>query len=443
VDKIYHKNPNIFTYQLNSMLYIVVNPMISDGMKVLNQIQKDVLDQINSKKTLTEIQKNLCLSNADMEKILIQLKKKDFVSETARFKSFFDNQSSPKSINVWVHTTNACNIACTYCYIHKDISHMHKDVYDKFYQKILQLVEERGLKKVTLRMAGGEPTTRLEYFTPFIDKLKKALEEKNCVLRIAFLTNLTIMNDEILAFIKKYRVSISTSLDGLKEFNDKNRIYANGNGSFDKVLKNMNILRDNNIPVFVNITIAQENMDGLLDLTKFLVERKLGFRYSFVNGIYIDKVKLASVLRKCYSYIEENLDKYPNFMKKHRLADLKFQNPVTQACGAGRTTFLLNTDGSIHYCPMVLSEKKPIGSLDNEQDLITQVSSQTKYNAFNTCFNCEYKHICAGGCPVEMQDGKSPFCDIFKEFIPVIYRLQAKQQILKSLGIEKYNKLFK
>lgn len=440
--KIVYKNPDIFSYELLAgVLYVVVNPLISDGVKVLTKIQKQVLDEIDGIKNISDIAKKISLSESDIAQIFLQLQEKDFISYENSFKVFSENQN-PKSINVWVHTTNSCNIACTYCYIHKDKTHMSDEVYDKFYEKIIQLVKDKGIRKVTLRMAGGEPVTRFSQYKNFLEKLKENLKALDCKLEISFLTNLTILTDDFLSFVKKHKCGITVSIDGLKEYNDLNRIYANGDGTFEKIEANLDVLKKNNIGVFVNIVIAEQNLAGILDLTKYLLTRGIGFRYSFVNGKDLDKVRLSKVLTQCYAYIEENLELYPNFSKRHTLADLSLSNPSSQACGAGKNTFVLNTNGDIHYCPMVLSDKKPIAKLSLNEDLLTQISKQNEYSFKNICFSCSYRYICSGGCPLESVNGKSPFCDIFQQFIPVLFKLQAKQQVLNKFGVEKYKQIF-
>jgi uncharacterized protein len=442
LEKVLNKNPDIFGYNLlENEFFIVVNPLISNGMKILNVIQKKVLDEIDGEKTLGYIAKVCNLLESDIENIITQLKQKDFVSETNSFKHFSENKD-PKSINVWVHTTNSCNIACTYCNINKDISHMQDDIYEKFYEKILQTTKLRGLKKVTLRLAGGEPTTRFSYFKDFLERLHEELAKLDCKLVIVFLTNLVILTDEMIEFIKKYKCSTTVSLDGLKNFNDANRIYSNGKGTFNKVEFNLNRLLENKLPVFVNITVTNQNLDGMLDLTKYLVNKNIGFRYSFVKGVYLDQFKLSLVLKDCYDYIEDNLDIYPNFTAKHRLTDLHFDHPSNQACSSGMTNFLLNTDGQMHYCHVPLDQNKPIGSLEKKEDLLTQVMSQKEFNFTNSCDSCSYRYICSGGCPFDKIAGKSPFCDVFHQFIPVVFRLQAKERILKIMGIENYKRLF-
>jgi uncharacterized protein len=48
------------------------------------------------------------------------------------------------------------------------------------------------------------------------------------------------------------------------------------------------------------------------------------------------------------------------------------------------------------------------------------------------CANCEWKLWCSGGCPVLVKQikgdylEKSPYCEIYKEIIPALLRLEAR-----------------
>lgn len=56
------------------------------------------------------------------------------------------------------------------------------------------------------------------------------------------------MSDEICEYLSKHNISIGVSLDGCKEVNDKNRIDANGNGTYDLVVNNIkNIFQNRNL----------------------------------------------------------------------------------------------------------------------------------------------------------------------------------------------------
>ena len=57
-------------------------------------------------------------------------------------------------------------------------------------------------------------------------------------------TNGTMLNDEMIYFFQDHDVSLMISLDGPKEINDKNRVFANGKGTFDTVAKQISRIRE-------------------------------------------------------------------------------------------------------------------------------------------------------------------------------------------------------
>lgn len=61
------------------------------------------------------------------------------------------------------------------------------------------------------------------------------------------MTNLTLITQEIIDFIKKYNVGISTSIDGNELVHNMNRCYRNGKGSYSDVKQSIEQLKLNDI----------------------------------------------------------------------------------------------------------------------------------------------------------------------------------------------------
>lgn len=142
--------------------------------------------------------------------------------------------------------TQNCNLRCSYCVYsgqfqnfrtHKNISMSNTlaiDAADYF------LKHASPYDDLYFTFYGGEPLLNL----PLISKVSKYLK-KNLKNRINFsiTTNGTIINKKIIEYIKKNKVFLTISLDGNKYTHDKNRKFKNGNGSFDKILKNLEKLK--------------------------------------------------------------------------------------------------------------------------------------------------------------------------------------------------------
>jgi len=340
-------------------------------------------------------------------------------------------------MSVWVQTSNICNLKCSYCYIKKNKDQMSDAVWLQFKKKIIQTTKQRKLKKVTLRLGGGEPTLTLKNYTHYLEDIENELGKIGCEFGVVLITNLTIVTPEMIELAKRKNCSVSVSLDGLGEFHDKSRMFINGNGSFSFIEKNLKLLMKHDIRPMILTVISENNLDGLPELTKFLLEKNLFFRYNLVinSGIGCLQEKLVRILKRCYEIIENHMNCHPDydFDGKHAFCNLMTSRPVFQGCNAGYGGLTLNTDGSIYVCQTVLQDGKPCGTIWDKQDLLTISMKQKDYSLWierPECDSCNIRFICAGGCPInEQEEKKSVLCKTFQEIIPILYKLKGKQRL--------------
>ena len=73
-------------------------------------------------------------------------------------------------------------------------------------------------------------------------------------------TNASLITHEIAFVLKDYGVEIASSLDGLKEGNDKVRLTKTGKGTFDSIVKGLNHLAEQDYPIEgVAVTLNELN----------------------------------------------------------------------------------------------------------------------------------------------------------------------------------------
>lgn len=433
------KNKAIFIVKITDEIFLVVNPHIKNGLKLINLIQKNVLSSINNTSTIEEISNLNNLSIDQTKQIIEILTQKKFVSFDGNFIEYKPNNNS-KTIGFWIHTTNTCNLNCSYCYIKtKKIEHMPNKTINCFYDNIIHTVKKHKLTNVKLRIAGGEPMYTLKSWKPILLKLKKELQENNCKLSGSFLTNLTILNQNIIDDIKELGMNIGVSMDGLREYHDKNRSFINGKGSFDKLNKNLDLLLKNNIKPFIMTVVSDENLDGLPDFTRWLIKRGLKFRFSIVNGGIIDYVKLKKTLNQCFTILEDEIKKGYSFSESFKLDNLSFLSPSYRNCGSGTRSGAIYINGDIYFCQTHFGKNKDLGNIFKEKDLLKLIKKGSIYleGLKNECYNCKYFLICSGGCPAYRKDNKSYDCDFYKKIIPKIYYLLGKERLYKYKSLAK------
>ena len=162
-----------------------------------------------------------------------------------------------------LETTQRCNFRCRYCHntlepvfrhhtkkqmslaVAKSAIDFYKDMYLCFYNKLPQdkkdlLIQYYG---PFVGFYGGEPSLNWAMLTAAVDYyLKSGWEEygiPQSSLGFSINTNLYHLTDEMLDYILEKRPLLFVSLDGPKEENDRNRVTIGGEGTFDRVYKNV------------------------------------------------------------------------------------------------------------------------------------------------------------------------------------------------------------
>lgn len=424
---------------LGKGFHSVVNPHATDPrdqLHVVNDLQLNVLKQVLKGGSAPEgEQEAVAFSNLTARGI--------FSKKTGSQNKY------PKSLSIWLHVTDQCPMRCTYCHVDKRDEHMHDPVLTAFGDMLVRTAKNKGLTEVTLRLAGGEPVLRLAAIKGWIDATKSRLAEYGCHLRIGMLSGLASLPTHVVDFVKQGN-GISVSMDGLGDIQDRARPLVNGEGSFEKVRKNIEKLKSGGVSPYILVVISDDNVGGLVPFTKWLIEQNLGFRYSFQKGGELDRKNVADALRECYEVIEQAvLDGVYTKFGTHRLADLSTFNAQSTACGSGRNTCSVYLDGSIYMCQMEHGNKLPIGhvsntSLDLCEILVDRVVRKNFHAQSSGCDGCHLRSNCAGGCPIDKQNagGHNPNCGLFKEFLPKIHVIHGRQRLKGLIGNDEFSKLF-
>jgi uncharacterized protein len=428
------KAPNLLSRKIDDGAYFVVNCSHPNSLRLLNQAQWDVLSAVNGMASVAELSKELRIEEQAASQLLDLLRKTEIILFDDNFNTP-QRPKSPGSLNFWIHTTNRCNLACTYCYI--STLHQSGGMLDatkaRLLAKVEQTVKDRGIRHIKFRLAGGEPLTQFKSWKAFITEARRSLAALGCVFEASFISNLTILTDEIIDFAREYGVSFGVSLDGVAKYNDVTRPNTSGGGSFEKIDRNLRKLVAAGIPVSVNTVVTNQNLEGLPELTQFLIGLDVPFRYSIVKGEPIDALLLERYLTETYQIMETAVARGWQFSNRHQFCDLKPNELGFQTCASGFSGGAIYVDGTLNYCHVHFGDaSEPSYSIfDEDLDLVDMIEQGSHYEDMKSadCLKCRYKSVCTSGCPVYRVDGKDPQCSIYHKFIPMIYELQARERL--------------
>ena len=177
-------------------------------------------------------------------------------SENLYFKNYL--QTSIKNLTLQV--TQNCNLNCKYCsfsgrgFLNRQKS--HNDMSWQVAKKAIDFYIEhsRDYPKGTIAFYGGEPFLNYNLIIKCINYLEEKNRGKENIYFIT--TNGTILNEKIITLLNQYNIHLTISLDGNQELHNKNRRFAeDGSGSYDKIINNIEILREKCPRAFKKLTI--------------------------------------------------------------------------------------------------------------------------------------------------------------------------------------------
>lgn len=146
-----------------------------------------------------------------------------------------------------------CNLNCSYCYMYNKGDNswrsQPKVMSDQTVVHLLERIKEHygpgeGKRHVVLSFHGGEPLfASKEFFRFFIAKANEILPPAGIQPLFSIQTNATLIDEEWCEIFYDNNFDIGVSLDGKKEINDQYRVYHNGKGSYDDVMKGIEQIR--------------------------------------------------------------------------------------------------------------------------------------------------------------------------------------------------------
>ncbi|CAL7963299.1 Radical SAM protein [Gammaproteobacteria bacterium] len=345
--------------------------------------------------------------------------------------------ASEKLFNIIIKLTNRCCLACDYCYIE---SHQSKyeagtvslDIIKKALKDYLFLVKmERGadLKGQTIKLTwhGGEPLLAgISYFKEIVDLEKSVVPSPYRVVN-ALTTNAVKINNDWIDFFKKEEFQIGVSIDGPKHIHDAHRKWKGGNGSFEDVMKGIQLLKEGDILFGALSVVTTESYRNAEEIFRFFLHnniKNLNFipYTTFQNWLSPEEYTMFCI--KFFDLWYELDD--PKFYVRD------FANIIARIFGRESNlceytncfgNYLgLDTNGDIYMCDLLIGNKQFF--LGNIKEMsLSEVIGSPRYIELKqlartnapSCGKCKCFLICTGGCMYRRYLGKEnlPGKDIY------------------------------
>lgn len=314
--------------------------------------------------------------------------------------------------------TEQCNLRCKYCCYSGSYEHnrshsqkkMNSSDIDEIYDFILRQSTKRPLH---IAFYGGEPL--LQY--PLIQyAIQRGYELLGSEVAFSVTTNATILTPERIDRLIAQHVELVVSLDGSKAFHDKHRVYANGEGSYNRVHETLSYIVKN-YPQHLNLVSLQMTLETYREIDKiaekwhndpilknFAPSNIHGLAANFAKGV--EKIEYENVR----SFYEHLLDIYEHHQDwavlrvlfEESIADWR-ERPIIEArssvpmatCMPVNTKLYIDASKKIGVCEK-MADKYRIGNITEGIDW--QKANALVLSYYNRrverCKNCPAVRMC-------------------------------------------------
>lgn len=345
---------------------------------------------------------------------------------------------------------NACNFNCSYCYSAGGRNQSVIDI-DKLCRGIDYFIDSKPAdftKPLTISyMGGGEPLLSWEHVSRSIGYAETKASSKKLRLHFRIITNGSILNEQIIQFLKEKKVEVSVSFEILEEIQNLQRKH------YDLVRRNLRALIDAGIPVQVNSTITPSNVDRMSEMLDVLMKdfpevESAMFEPVTAQGLFPTPKDMAD-------FYDEYIKGFIDIRSKGdrmgvdiiSFSYLRTIFPLDRTCPG---EYCLTADGFITGCYCVATDREPLfrhtcyGAVNDKEvnfdmEQFERLLSHNVYSK-DKCRDCKVKWNCGGGCfhlfnsyNPEYQDEVCRFTNDFIEAL-VIYKVR-KQLEGKACGL--------
>ena len=381
-------------------------------------------------------------------------------------------ENLPKITSAMLVLTHACNLKCRYCFVHQEPCHMTLDTAFAATKFLIRNAEEEGCTP-SINFFGGEPLIMWdETIVPIVEWIR-------CIYRKPFdlsvTTNGTLLNDEKIEFMKKYRMSMLFSIDGNKETQDYNRPTHSGQSSYDLLKDIIPKIAENFVGTTFRMTAIPQTCHNVFDNIMFAKEN--GFRNFFVipnvfenwdedsmNILSKEIRKYSDYYIECYRNNEYpiNFSVYDTSFRDIKLINSAVLNDEYRSfnhcnacgkCGLGASRYAsIHPNGNIYGCQEMTSNvgEENIfyigdifsGTKRHKRRALMELYDSNTVTGRN-CDTCKFNRTCNGGCVANnylITGSLTQVPDMYCWWAQLI--LEEAIYVMQTLG-EEQNELFK
>ena len=323
-----------------------------------------------------------------------------------------------------LNVTNQCNLSCTYCYEYSEdkIVDTTSGAQPKFMSEetarksVDLLMNESGDNRVVhVSFFGGETLMNYPVLSRVVPYARAEAEARGKRVEFNLTTNATLLTGEMIGFLAENDISVTVSIDGPREMQNRFRVFHDGRGSYDELLPRVRELlrRHTSRPIGARVTLTSQVSD-VVSIYRHLTEeigfQEVGFapvttspgREYALGGDGFDKM-VEQFTALADEFLEAALaGRHHGFSNvSETLEEIHKGASKAYPCGAGLGLVGVATGGDVGLCHRFAgSDEHKLGTVDDGLDREAQNAFLERHHLANKtdCHTCWARPLCSGGC---------------------------------------------
>jgi uncharacterized protein len=367
---------------------------------------------------------------------------------------------------VVVQPTPFCNINCSYCYLpDRNVKTViEQSTIESLFTKVFASDWTSG--GLTVIWHAGEPLVVPISFYETAFQAIEALRPRTLQLRHSIQTNGMLITREWCELFKKWDVGVGVSIDGPKALHDAHRVTRTGQGTFDKTIAGIRLLRQEDVPFHVISVLSKGGMQVPGEMLDFYVSEGIEdvcFNVEESEGAHVSELFAGGGAQRSFKHFLSEFWRLSRgsgqvrFVREvdgmlprvFRPADSAMMNSQVEPFG------MMNVDchGNVSsFSPELLGLKNAdyedfiVGNINRHslEDMLASAPMRTMSRdiaaGVEACrTSCEYFSVCGGGAPVNKlaENGsflstRTSFCSL-TQMVPIDLILDAFDQLKETM----------
>ncbi|MFI3207941.1 MAG: anaerobic sulfatase maturase [Eubacteriales bacterium] len=345
-----------------------------------------------------------------------------------------------------------CNMRCKYCFYVDEMNNRSVQnlgiMTEETLYNVLKTAFDSVEKNLSIAFQGGEPTLAgFPYFQKVVE-LVKELNTNQIEINYAIQTNGYILDDTWAMFFKEHKFLVGISLDGNKEVHDKYRIDARGEGTFDRVMASIDLLKKYEVDFNILTVVHADTTKSVNQMYNFFKRNDFGYQqyiecldpigevpggqeYSLTPEKYGEF--LIALFKKFYRDLSEGKYVYIRYFENLVGILLRHQPESCAMQGRCGEYLTIEADGSAYPCDFYVLDEWKLGNFNT--DTIEQMEQKRKELEFvehsmpvpDECKECKWYPLCRNACRRNCEPtstshrGVNYFCKSYKMFFEYAY----------------------